>query len=141
VTPQPMSSQPYLRAALAAFIVVGSLFTWIGIPLIWVWIAAQLSHDNLMVYIVALAACPATMAGWGWLLYRVNAVYVRLGPPDAAPPGAGRSAWLKSVSGERGRRAPWSLIDVTLAISVVLAIALLFVWFLFISESPPRQVI
>ena len=124
-----------LRAAVALTIVVGSLFTWIGLPLVWIWIASQLSDDYPMVYVVALAACPATMALWGFMLYRLNAVYVMLGPPEERHGDAARSAWLKSSSGERGRRAEASLIDMSMAASVLLAIIAMAVWFFFFAEN------
>ena len=124
-----------LRAAIAVTIVVGSLFTWVGLPLLWVWIASHLSDDYPMVYVVALAACPATMAAWGFMLYRLNAVYVSLSPPDERRPAA-RSAWLRSSSSEaRDRRAPASLIDMSMAASVLIAIIAMAVWFFFFAEN------
>jgi hypothetical protein len=135
VTPHPLPlGRRVVRAALAVTIVVGSLFTWLGIPLFWIWVAAQLSDDYPLVYMVALAACPATMAAWGFMLYRLNAVYMLMGPPREGPPQR-RSAWLKSVSGERGRRVPASLIDVSMAASVVIALAAMAVWFFGFAEN------
>jgi hypothetical protein len=136
VTPHPLSpSRRLLRGALGATIVVGSLVTWLGIPLFWIWVAAQFSDEHPLVYMIALAACPATMAAWGFMLYRLNATYVRLGPPEARTPPAARSAWLKSVSGERGRRRPTSLIDVSMALSVIIAVVAMAVWFFAFAEN------
>ena len=78
------------RAALACVIVVGSLIFWIGIPLFWIWVAGQLTDEYPSIYLLALAACPLTMIVWGWVLYRVNAIYVELTPPPAGR--AGRPA-------------------------------------------------
>ena len=75
------------RAALACVIVVGSLVFWIGIPLFWIWVAGQLTAEYPSIYLLALAACPLTMIVWGWVLYRVNAIYVELTPPPPDAPG------------------------------------------------------
>jgi hypothetical protein len=124
-----------VRASLAVTIVAGSLFTWLAIPLFWIWVAAQFTEEHPLVYMVALAACPATMAIWGFMLYRLNAMYVALGPPEERTQPAARSAWLKSVSGERGRRRPTSLIDTSMAVSVVIAVVVMAVWFFSVAES------
>jgi hypothetical protein len=135
VTPHPLpTGRRLLRAALAATIVVGSLFTWLGIPLFWIWVAAQFSEDHPLVYMIALAACPATMAAWGFMLYRLHATYVLMGPPPEAPPER-RSAWLKSLSAERRRRTPASLIDVSMAASVVIAVVAMAIWFFGFAEN------
>ena len=118
------------RAALAFVIVVGSLMTWIGIPLFWVWIAGQLIDEYPSIYLLALAACPLTMILWGWLLYRVNAIYLELAPPPEDAPGMHRSAWLGSLSGERTpRRRQASLLDASMIISVIIALTAMAVWF------------
>jgi hypothetical protein len=118
------------RTALALVIVVGSLVMWIGIPLLWIWIAGQLIDEYPSIYLFALAACPLTMILWGWALYRINAVYVELTPPRADAPGVQRSAWLGSLSGERkARRRAATLLDVSMIVSVIIALTAMAVWF------------
>ena len=118
------------RAALALTIVVGSLVTWIGIPAFWIWLAGQLSHDYPSIYVVALGGCPLTMIVWGWVLYRINGVYSDLTPPPADAPGVQRSAWLGSLSGERSpRRRQATLLDVSMIVSVIIALTVMAVWF------------
>lgn len=118
------------RAALAFTIVVGSLITWIGIPLFWIWLAGRLSHDYPSIYIAALGGGPLTMIVWGYMLYRINAVYLELTPPPPEAPGAQRSAWLDSLSGDRRpRRRQATLLDVSMIISVILAVTVMAVWF------------
>ncbi len=118
------------RAALACVIVVGSLVFWIGIPLFWIWVAGQLIDEYPSIYLLALAACPLTMIVWGWILYRVNAIYVELTPPPPDAPGAQRSAWLGSLSGDRRpKRREASLLDVSMVVSVIIALTALTVWF------------
>ena len=103
---------------------------WIGIPLFWIWIAGQLISEYPSIYMFALAACPMTMIVWGWALYRINAIYLELTPPPADAPGIQRSAWLGSLSGERKpRRRQASLLDVSMIISVIIALTAMAVWF------------
>ena len=118
------------RAALGIVIVLGSLGMWLGIPAFWIWVAGQLIHEYPSIYMLALGACPLTMIVWGWLLYRINAVYAELTPPPPDAPGAQRSAWLGSLSAERRpRRRQPTLLDVSLVISVIVALTVMAVWF------------
>ncbi len=125
------------RAALALVIIVGSLITWIGIPLMWIWIAGQLIDEYPSIYLLALGACPLTMILWGWLLYRINAIYLELSPPPPDAPGIQRSAWLGSLSGERKpRRREASLLDVSMIVSVIIALTAMAVWFFVFAHHP-----
>jgi hypothetical protein len=118
------------RGALALAIVVGSLAMWIGIPLFWIWVAGRFIDEYPSIYLLALAACPLTMIGWGWMLYRLNAIYVDLLPrPDDAP-GTQRSAWLGSLSdNRRPRRREATLLDVSMIVSVIIALTAMAIWF------------
>jgi hypothetical protein len=119
-------------AVLAVFIVVGSLFLWIGIPLAGMWLAGQLTNGGNGFLFAVLGGIPLAMVGFGWLLYRVSSVYegLRVGEREAL---GRRSAWLVSATDERGRarraRAPRLLIDSAMAFSAVAALVLLAVWF------------
>ena len=118
------------RALLAVVIVAGSLGMWLGIPAFWIWLAGQLIQEYPSIYLLALAACPLTMIVWGWLLYRVHAVYDALAPPPPELPGTQRAAWLGSLSGERRpRRREATLLDVSMIVSVLIALAVMAVWF------------
>jgi hypothetical protein len=118
------------RTALACVIVVGSLIFWIGIPLFWIWVAGQLIDEYPSIYLLALAACPLTMIVWGWVLYRVNLIYMELAPPPPDAPGVQRSAWLGSLSDNREpKRHQLSLLDVSMIVSVIIALTAMAVWF------------
>ena len=118
------------RAVLAVAIVLGSLVFWIGIPLFWLWLAGRLTEEYPSIYLFAMAACPLTMIGWGWVLHRINAIYVHAAPPPPDAPGTQRSAWLGSLSDNRKvrRRAP-SLLDISMIVSVIIALMAMAVWF------------
>jgi hypothetical protein len=124
------------RAALAAVIVVGSLALWIGIPLFWIWLAGRLIDEYPSIYLFALAACPVTMVLWGWALHRIHAVYLELSPPPPDLPGVQRSAWLGSLSAERKpRRRGATLLDVSMIISVIIALTAMAVWFFAFAQT------
>ena len=89
-------SHAVYRAALACVIVVGSLVFWIGIPLFWIWVAGQLTDEYPSIYLLAAAACPLTMIGWGWVLYRVN--WSGLSTWPSCAPSAPRSTWAAWVA-------------------------------------------
>jgi hypothetical protein len=125
-------------AALALLIVAGSAFIWIGLPALGFWIGGKLTSSAEAFLLFVLGAVPLSMVGFGWLLYRVAAVYERL-RGRAAAGGSPRSAWLVSSTDERAparrARAPRSLIDVSMAVSAVLALILMAVYFFFIGET------
>ena len=124
-------------SVLALAIVAGSAFLWIGIPLLGFWLAGELTTTNQGFLFAALGGVPLAMVVFGWLLYRLNDLYVGL-QGDERQAAARRAAWLVSSSDERGRlrraRAPRSLIDVSMTASAVTALVLLVIWFFFFAE-------
>jgi hypothetical protein len=123
-------------AALALTIVLGSAFVWIGVPLAGLWVAGELTTESDRFLLLALCSIPTAMVLFGWLIYRVNRVYVGLrGGPGAASP---RSAWLRSSSDARrpgrGAGGPRPLIDVAMAASAWAAVVLMAIWFFFYAE-------
>lgn len=119
-----------LRAFLAIVIVLGSVAMWVGIPAFWIWVAGQLMAEYPSIYMIALAACPLSMILWGWALYRVNAIYLDVSPPPPDLPGTQRSAWLGSLSDNRkARRRQATLLDVSMIVSVIIALGVMFIWF------------
>jgi hypothetical protein len=138
-TPAPDAAPKELhhhRARSALLIVamsVVSLFMWIGVPLAWLWIAAQISSDYQAIYLWVLFAIPLTMVAVGWVLFRINAVYIRV---SHEPDGPRQTAWLRSQAADRLSGEPKRAIDVIMACSVGLATALMAVWFFFFAGSP-----
>ena len=126
-----------VTAALAVAIVVGSAVLWIGIPLLGLWLAGRLTTTAEGFLFATLGGIPLAMVGFGWVLYRVNALYLRSRGPDAHGE-RNHSAWLVSVSDERGRsrrdRAPRRLIDVAMTVSLTIALVAMVIWFFFLSE-------
>lgn len=134
VEPGPDAVTARLAAvSLAALIFVGSLILWIGIPVAWVWGASQLVTRYPIVYAAALLGCPATMVLWGWVLHRLNVVYLRVSAAEPPPPS--RSPWLKSLSSERRRYARGSVLEISMMISVVAAVLSMAIWFFFFAHN------
>ena len=123
---------------LAAGVVLGSAFLWIGIPLGGLWLAGELTSRPTTFLLVILIAVPASMVAFAWLLYRVNGLYEQMHGGPAGPPS--RSAWLVSSSDERRAlrpaRGPRTLIDMSMTASAVAALILMAVWFFFLADSP-----
>ena len=118
--------------AYAVAIFTGSLVLWLGIPLAWVWIVSQLSADYPVVYFGAMLGCPLTMVGWGVFLARLNGAYLR---ETGTHPERQRTAWLKSLSGERKVRRQRSLLDWSMTVSVILAMVVMAIWFFFYATN------
>ena len=126
-----------ITAALAAAIVVGSAVLWIGIPLLGLWLAGGLTTTAEGFLFATLGGIPLAMVAFGWVLYRVNDLYLRSRGPEPEAE-RGHSAWLVSVSDERGRsrreRAPRRLIDLAMTVSLTVALVAMVIWFFFLSE-------
>jgi hypothetical protein len=131
-----------MTGVLAVVIVVGSVVLWIGIPVLGLWLAGELTTDAQGFLFATLGGIPLTMVAFGWLLYRVNDMYERGRLQQGGP---AHSAWLVSSSEERAQsrraRAPRRLIDVAMTVSVSTALVLMVIWFFFFSKmwlvNPP----
>jgi hypothetical protein len=132
----PDITKSMVVAALALAIVLGSLFLWIGIPVLLLWAGGQLTSTNTGFLFAALAGIPLAMTGFGWLLYRLNGVYERARGDDLGGPQ--RNPLLVSVSAERAgwrrAKAPRRLIDIAMTGSAITAMILLVVWFFLFAE-------
>jgi hypothetical protein len=127
------------EALLALAIVVGSAFLWIGLPLGGFWLAGEFTTTAEGFLFAVLGGIPLAMVAFGWLLYRVNDLYVSVRDVDQ-PVASGRSAWLVASTEERNKlrraRAPRTLIDAAMTASATVALLLLAVWFFFLAGSP-----
>jgi hypothetical protein len=105
-------------ALLGLLILVGSLML-AAIPFGWLWLLSRLGQPYLAVYFLALGGCPIMMIAWGMALVRVNRVYARM---------------------TGGGEGVGELLEVSIAISIVVAIAILAAWlFLFPHGGGPVQ--
>jgi hypothetical protein len=120
---------------LVAAIFAGSLALWLGIPALGLWLVSKLSDNGLFVAFAVFGIfCPAAMTALGLLLGRLNGAYYRVVGinPSNRPP-----AWRSSLSGDRSpTRQPRNVLEVSLTLSVVIAIVAMAVWFFFFAHSP-----
>jgi hypothetical protein len=97
---------------LAIALVAGSLFTWIGVPLAGLYLAAQVTTEPARVLLLALCGIPTAMVVSGFLLVRLGRVYETLrGPGDRRP-----------------------LVETTLTASAWVAVVVMAVWFFAFAE-------
>ena len=119
---------------LAAVIVAGSLFVWIGVPVVGLRVIGTLAVRPGDVVMLAICSIPLAMVVFAWLLYRVNRLYedLRGGAPEVP---VAHGAWLRSLSDARRRAgAPRRLIDMSMTASAWTALALMLVWFFFFAH-------
>ena len=124
-------------AVLAVVIVAGSAFTWIGVPIAWLWLAGHITTIPEHFLLLVLCAIPTSMVVFGFLLYRLSRVYEMLrGPRAGAMPQ--RTAWLRASSDthrrKAGAKAPRQLIDSAMIASAWAAVVLMALWFFFLAE-------
>jgi hypothetical protein len=118
---------------LVVAIFLGTLVLWIGIPLASLWVVSKVAKDALTTWLIVLIVCPLSMFVFGQFLFRLNDLHLRV---IGAPPLSARTAWLKSLSGERVQRRPVrSVLEVCMLLSVGIALVALFVWYFFFAHS------
>src|SRR6185295_13713709 len=119
-----------LAAVLIAVMAIGSILLWLGIPVGWLYLVSRLvksSQPSMGPYVLLLVGIPASMVVIGKGLSALNRTYANLmGTPSTTRT---RSAWMKSMRGERESGRPRSVLDVVMVWSVALALLCFGVWF------------
>jgi hypothetical protein len=119
-----------LAALLIVAMAIGSIVLWLGIPIGWLYLASRIadsSQPSMGPYVLVLVGIPASMVVVGKLLSRLNRTY---GAVTGAPPAArARSAWMKSLRGERDSGRQRTILDVVMVWSVALALVCFAIWF------------
>ena len=113
LSPQSSVIRTLLQQVLGTLIVLGSVVLWIGIPVGGLWLAGQLTEDAETFLLMVLAGIPLSMVACGWLIYRLNGIYVSLHDED---------------------EPPFPLMEVAMTASAVVAVVLMIVWFFFLAE-------
>jgi hypothetical protein len=125
-----VAGRALLAALLIALMAIGSIVLWLGIPIGWVYLASRIarsSQPSMGPYLLILVGIPASMVVVGKLLSRLNRTY---GAVTGAPPAArSRSAWMRSLRGERDSGRPRTMLDVVMVWSVALALVCFAIWF------------
>jgi hypothetical protein len=126
--------------ALILLMAVGSVFLWIGIPVGWIYVVSKMvdtSQPSLGPYVLLIFAIPITMAIVGKLLFGLDHVYARVTGQESEV--RFRAAWLKSMRGERTSGRQLTVLELTMIISVSIALLGFAVWFFgFAGSSLPN---
>jgi hypothetical protein len=99
-------------AVLTVSIWVGSALMWLAVPPSGLWLAGEVTSTTEGFLFCALGGIPLSMVAFGFVLVRLDMLYSRLRP---------------------GR----SMLEPAMAVSVVAALILFLVWFLFLAEMTP----
>jgi hypothetical protein len=119
-----------LAALLIALMAIFSVVLWLGIPIGWLYVASRIaksSQPSMGPYVLVLVGIPASMVVVGKLLSRLNRTYGAV--TGAAPAARTRSAWMKSLRGERDSARPRTILDVVMVWSVAVALVCFAIWF------------
>jgi hypothetical protein len=119
-----------LAGLLIVLMAIGSIVLWLGIPIGWLYVASRIaksSQPSMGPYLLVLVGIPASMVVVGKLLSRLNRTYGAV--TGAAPAARSRSAWMKSMRGERDNARPRTMLDVVMVWSVALALVCFAIWF------------
>jgi hypothetical protein len=123
-------------ALLVLLMAVGSVAMWIGVPVLWLWIASQVhksSQPSMGIYFLVLVGIIATMAVLGKLLGVVNRWHMAL--TGKLPRRREQTVWLKSMRGERNKQREHGILATVMAISVGSAMVLAGIWFLLFARG------
>lgn len=126
--------------ALVLGMALGSVVMWIGVPLVWVLLAAQVSevgHATFGPLLMVLIGAPLTMIPVARVLSALDRRHQELmGTLDerreAAP-------WHRSMRDTAGE-GPQSVLAVVMVVSVAIAGGAFGIWFLFLAGSPPGSI-
>jgi hypothetical protein len=129
-----------IALALILLMAVGSVFLWIGIPIGWIYLVSKMvdsSQPSLGPYVLLIVAIPVTMAIVGKLLFSLDHVYARVTGQDSEV--KFRAPWLKSMRGERSTGRRLTVLEMTMLVSVSLALLAFAIWFFgFAGSSLPN---
>ena len=123
-------------AVLVLLMAVGSVAMWIGVPVLWLWLASEIhksSQPSFGIYLLVLVGIVVTMAALGKVLGVVNRWHMML--TGRMPRRREQTVWLKSMRGERDKRREHGILATVMAVSVGVAMALAGVWFLFFAKG------
>lgn len=129
--------QPLAKAGLIALMAIGSLVLWIGSPIGWLWIASQMQKDTQAAgfgpYMVVLFGIAITAVVLAKLLQRLNRLYSAVAGADE--PVRIVLPWHRGLRGEQEGRAPRTVLDVVMVISVSIGVVAFAIWFFFFAGS------
>lgn len=124
------------KAGIIALMAIGSVMMWIGAPVGWIYVAAQLSDSSQVgmgQIVLIVVGIPATMIFIGKALGRLNDKYAEL--TGSANEVQIRAPWMRSMRDERDLHRPRTVLDVVMVVSVGTALIAFGIWFMFFAEG------
>jgi ABC-type dipeptide/oligopeptide/nickel transport system permease component len=120
-------------AFVLAVLAAACLVFWIGIPLAVLWGLSKATDDATTHFVSGLLGVPLAMALFSPILFFLNNLYLRVtGVLDRLAEDEEESGWHRRVRGP---------LEPMMFLSLAVAIVALCIWFFFIAEDPPRQII
>ena len=110
---------------------------WIGNPWLWLWIGSKLqdsTQPSMGPYFVVFVGLLTSTLLTYLALARLNALYGRV--TDTTPKVHVRMPWHRGLRSQNEGRMPLSVLDVVMAASVLAALTVFLVWFMFFAGSP-----
>ncbi len=129
-------------AASVVFVamLIAALSLWTVVPVTWLYIGSKVSHTQFPSggpYLVVAIGIVVTVAVVGWLIARLNGLYMRITGTNRVS--SMRPTWLKSMR-DTGTPGATTVVEAVLMGSVMLARFVFAVWFFLLAGSPlPSQ--
>ncbi|MGI8558173.1 MAG: hypothetical protein ACR2ND_07675 [Solirubrobacteraceae bacterium] len=139
-TVQPTLSRRSLATVLVLVMILGGFALWLGIPLLWLWIASQMTTGTaptLGPYVLVAFAIPISMVLMAKLLRYVDSWHARLIYRDNYV--RVQMPWMKSMRGERETKRQTTVLDLVMLSTAVCAVVAMGVWFLVAAGNPLPQ--
>lgn len=124
---------PHRHAAGVGLVVVmalGSVAVWLVSPVVWLWIASQMSSSSqpsLGPYLLVLVGMAVTAVVIGKFLGMVNRTHMRV--TGRMHDRREHTTWNRSMRGERAATNDRGVLEQVMAISVTFALVLFGIWF------------
>jgi ABC-type dipeptide/oligopeptide/nickel transport system permease component len=133
VEARPLIADRIAGAFVLAVLAAACLVFWIGIPIGVLWALSKATDDATTHFVSGLLGVPLAMALFSPFLFFLNNLYLRVtGVLDRLAEDEEESGWQRRVRGP---------LEPMMFLSLAVAIVALCIWFFFIAEDPPRQII
>jgi hypothetical protein len=121
---------------LIVLMAVGSVFLWLGIPIGLIYLVSQSvnsSQPTLGPYVALIFGIPICMFIFGKLLFQLDRVFEKVTGRESQADF--RAPWLKSMRAERTNKRQLTVLEMTMIVSVSLAVLAFGVWFIAFAGS------
>jgi ABC-type dipeptide/oligopeptide/nickel transport system permease component len=133
VEARPLIADRIAGAFVLAVLAAACLVFWIGIPIGVLWALSKATDDATTHFVSGLLGVPLAMALFSPFLFFLNNLYLRVtGVLDRLAEDEEESGWQRRVRGP---------LEPMMFLSLAVAIVALCIWFFFVAEDPPRQII